>query len=189
MLKMINNGLNALKKVGKVASFKSRKMIANGIVISRILYLIPWWSGCEDYLIKALQIIQNKAARVVTKRGRRTPVKNLLKQCGWLSVAQLSIYPSLLLVFKILSTKSPHYLYTKLSTVSNFSYNTRSTADKDKIRLGIDSQAEAGLARSSFKYRASIQWNKLPQDIRQSETMKMFKPKLRKWVLENVPIT
>ena len=32
MLKVLNNRLNTLKKVGKVATFKSRKMIANGII-------------------------------------------------------------------------------------------------------------------------------------------------------------
>ena len=76
-----------------------------------------------------------------------------------------------------------------MSTESKLSYNRRCTEDKDKIQFGIDSQLEAGLARSSFKYRASGQWNITPQDIQQSEIMKIFKPKLSKWVLENVPIT
>ena len=155
MVKILNNRLNALKKVGRVASFKSRKMVANGVILSRLVYLIQWWSGCENYLLKALQIIQNKAARIVAKRGRRTPVKILLNQCGWLSVAQLSVYHSLMLVYKILSTKSPHYLYTQLSSVSDVPYSMRSAADKHKIRLGQESQAEYGLARTSFKYCAS----------------------------------
>ena len=33
MLKILNNRLHALTKVGKSASFKSRKMIANGVII------------------------------------------------------------------------------------------------------------------------------------------------------------
>ena len=37
MVKILNNRLNALKKVGRVASFKSRKMV----------YSIQWWSGCN----------------------------------------------------------------------------------------------------------------------------------------------
>ena len=54
MLKVINNRLNALKKVSHATSFKSRKMIANGVIISRLIYLIPLWSGCEKYLINSL---------------------------------------------------------------------------------------------------------------------------------------
>ena len=139
MIKVLNNRLNALKKVGKVANFKSRKMIANGIIISRLIYLIPLWSGCEKYLIKSLQVIQNKAARVVTKCGKRTPVKEMLKQCGWLSVSQLGVYHSLVLLFKILQTKSPRYLYSKLSNQVNLPYRMRSTANL-RIRLGSESQ-------------------------------------------------
>ena len=189
MLKILNSRLNGLKKVGKAASFKSRKMIANGIIMSRLIYLIPWWSGCEQYLMKSLQIIQNKAARVVTRARKRTTVKNLLSQCGWLSVAQLSVYHSLVLVYKILSTKSPQYLYSKLSQVNDSHYKMRSAADKSKIRLGSDSQADAGLARRSFKYRATREWNLLPQEIRQLATLKVFKMELKKCVLSNIPIS
>ena len=111
LLTILNTRLKALKKVGMVASFKSRKMVANGILISRIIYLIPLWSGTEDYLMKSLQIVQNKAARIVTRCGKRTPVRNLLKQCGWLSIAKLGVYHSLVLMFNILQSQCPKYLY------------------------------------------------------------------------------
>jgi hypothetical protein len=74
MLKTLNKRLGALKKVAKSASFKSRKMIANGIIMSKLIYLIPLWSGCETYLLNSLQVVQNKAARVVTRCGKRTPI-------------------------------------------------------------------------------------------------------------------
>ena len=158
---MLNNRINALKKVSNSASFKSRKMIANGIIISRLLYLIPLWSGCEGYLLNSLQIVQNKAARLVTKCGKRTPIKSLLTQCGWLSVAQLSVYHSQVLVFKVLATKSPRYLYEKLSgTQGETYYRTRFIRDQQssqQIKHGPDSIAEGDIAKWSFKYRALAQ--------------------------------
>ena len=188
LLTILNTRLKALKKVGMVASFKSRKMVANGILISRIIYLIPLWSGTEDYLMKSLQIVQNKAARIVTRCGKRTPVRNLLKQCGWLSIAQLGVYHSLVLMFNILQSQCPKYLYSKFSNETNLPYRMRSVANM-RIRLGQDSQAGAGLAKKSFKYRATQQWNELPLEIRQSVNVKTFKWKLRKWVADNVPIS
>ena len=183
MLKILNKRLNALKKVSKLASFKSRKMIANGIIISRLIFLIPLWSGCEGYLIKSLQIIQNKAARIVTKCGKKTPIKSILNQCGWMSVAQLSVYHSLVLVYKILSTRSPRYLYEKLSGVQGSThYKTRfrkNMDDNQSIVLGPDSQAECEIARRSFKYRSTRQWNQLPLKIRNVETIKEFKNQLK----------
>ena len=192
MIKVLNKRLNALKKVSKFASFKSRKMISNGIIISHLIYLIPVWSGCETYLMNSLQTIQNKAARIVTKCGKRTPIKSLLSQCGWLSVAQLGVFHSLVLVYKILKTRSPRYLYSKLSGVQGSThYNTRfiqNLNENQNIVLGPDSQAESDLARRSFKYRASKQWNMLPITLRQAETVKDFKSQLKTWIMRNVPV-
>ena len=77
MVKSLNKRLGALRKIQKTASFKSRKMIATGIFMSKLIYLMPLWSGCEDYLVSALQVIQNKAARSVTKLSIFTPTKTL----------------------------------------------------------------------------------------------------------------
>ena len=88
LVKELNKRLGALKKVCRVASFKNRKMIANGLIMSKLSYLIPLWAGCETYLMLALQRIQNKAARVVTRSSLST--SGHLSQCGWLSVRQLA---------------------------------------------------------------------------------------------------
>ena len=49
LLKSLNMRLGALKKVGKVASFMNRKMIANGLYMSKLSYLIALlWSCCEE---------------------------------------------------------------------------------------------------------------------------------------------
>ena len=62
---IINKRVGAIKKISSTASFKTRKMIANGIYISKLIYLMAVWMGCDDYLIKALQASMNKVARLV----------------------------------------------------------------------------------------------------------------------------
>ena len=52
-----------LKKISRVATFKTRTKIADGIFISKLMNLMPL---CEDYLVKILQVLQNKAAKVMT---------------------------------------------------------------------------------------------------------------------------
>ena len=56
------------------------------------------------------------------------------------------------------------------------------------MRIRLDSQAGTGLAKKSFKYRATKQWNQLPLELKQAVNVKTFKWKLRKWVADNVPI-
>ena len=86
LLKCLNKRVGAIRKISHTASFKTRKMIANGIFISKLIYLMPLWMGCEDYLVNALQVCQNKVARLVTKLDRFTPTTVILKQCGWMPV-------------------------------------------------------------------------------------------------------
>ena len=48
--------------------------------------------------------------------------------------------------------------------------------------------AQSDIARSSFKYRATRQWNELPVEIKQFKTINEFKVELRKWIIDNVSI-
>ena len=65
---------------------QSRKIIAGNIIISTMAYVIQVYGGCSDYLLAALQVLQNRAARFIT----RLPLTSaLLKQCGWQSIKQL----------------------------------------------------------------------------------------------------
>ena len=84
LIKSLSMRSGAIKKISRTASFKTRKMIANGIFMSKLIYLMPVWVGCEDYLVNALQVSLNKVARLVTKLDIFTPTKVLMQQCGWM---------------------------------------------------------------------------------------------------------
>ena len=123
MMNILSSRINALRKISHIATFKTRKMIAEGIIISNIIYVITVYGSCCEYLKTGLQIVQNTAARCVTGLGWRTPVQVLLKQCGWLSVRQMIMYHSLVLVHKVKEEGKPCYLADKLSI--SFNYRTR----------------------------------------------------------------
>ena len=50
--RILTSRLNALKKICRISDFKTRKMIANGIFISRLIYLIQLWG--EKWKIRKL---------------------------------------------------------------------------------------------------------------------------------------
>ena len=67
MSNILASRINALRKV----SISVRKMIAEGIIISNIIYMITVYRACSEYLLTVLQVIQNTAARCVTRLGCR----------------------------------------------------------------------------------------------------------------------
>jgi hypothetical protein len=173
--------LGALKKIGRVTTFKNRKMLANGIFMSKLSYLIALWGGCGIVLKKSLQVIQNKVARVVTKLDWFTSPQVLLHQVGWLSVNQLVFYHSVLLIYKVKQAQTPKYLHNMFSW--NYNYNTRQ-AEGGLIRLV--GKPKLDITRNSFRWRAANQFNQLPADIRTSSTLASFKIKSKSWIKENV---
>ena len=102
LIRQLTSRLNGLLKVSTHATVSTKLMVANGIFMSKLCYLVHLWGGCEKYLVKSLQIVQNKAARVVTGKSWYTPVRRLLKDCRWLSVQQLIFFQTVVQVHKIL---------------------------------------------------------------------------------------
>ena len=54
LVKNLGTRLNALSIICKVASFKTRKLVAEGIFMSKLIYMIQVWGGCDQYLINVL---------------------------------------------------------------------------------------------------------------------------------------
>ena len=113
-MKSLNTRLGATKNIKNLATFKNRKMIAEGIFMSKLSYLIALWGGCGAVLKKSLQMIQKKVARAVTRINWSTPAGKLLHQFGWLRVIQLIFYHSVLLIFKVKLGQTPRYVHSML---------------------------------------------------------------------------
>ena len=134
-----------------------------------------------------LQVLQNKAARSVTKLPWRTSTDTLLSQCGWLSVKQLVKFHSLVLLFKVKTDKKPVYIFNHIGTQAG--RNTRQEADRISANFLKDARnLETGTARKTFIPRTVDDWNELPDEIRAAVSQQVFKRKLRTWVQGNVPL-
>ena len=184
LIRSLSTRIGALRVIGKVANFKNRKLIANGIFLSKLSYLIALWGGCNLYLLKSLQILQNKAARIVTKLDWKSPTKVLLLQCGWLSVYQLVIYHSVVMVYKVIQTQQPRPLYSMFPTEYIYS-NTSQARSKSIKQRG---HPTLDLWEDSFRWRAARSFNQLPASIRCAESLSEFKIAAKSWVRTNIPV-
>ena len=110
-------------KYPELQNLKQTKMVASCLVMSTLKYLVQLYGSCGGYLVKLLQVLQNKAARHMTRLGWDTETSVLLNQCEWLSIRQLIVFQSLVLLFKIRQDKKPKYLFDKID--KTFPYKTR----------------------------------------------------------------
>ena len=77
-------------------------------------------------------------------------------ECDWLSVKQLIIYHTVLLVHKSIMGEASRHLLNRMQS-SAFPYKTR-LADSGNIRLD-ESFKGGGLVRDSFRYRGTMTYN------------------------------
>ena len=191
LVKTLSKRIGALKKIRKVASFKAKLNIANGIIMSKILYLLPLYSGCPEYLLKSIQTKQNEAMRQITGKRWVIPGREyvstavLLKECGWLSIKQLSFYTTVLCVQKTLLNQSPKLLYEKIT--SGVRHNTRGAVKNQVERTNVE-EARLQLASSSYRWRGHLQHSRLPNSLKDEQDISVFKSKVKCWVRQNVPI-
>ena len=113
------------------------------------------------------------AARMVCHAPPRAKRSDLFGKLDWLTVNQLIRYHTLLSMFKIRSSREPEYL---AHFVGNDNRNERI----------IVPNTDLSLAKNSFVFRGSDQWNQLPLTLRKSCKIGVFKKALRKWIVDNV---
>ena len=81
---------------------------------SVLVYCLPLFGGCDVSEIKQLQVLQNKAAQIVTHSPPRSDRLAVYSGLNWLTVNQLITYHTLLTVFKIRQSGEPEYLASSL---------------------------------------------------------------------------
>ena len=170
MLKKRLVGLNHIKFI---LPFSTRRAVSDGMFNSVLVYCLPLFGGCDAQEVKELQVLQNKAARIVTHSPLRAGRQELFDQLGWLSVKQLIMYHSLLTVYRIRSSQEPEYLASRLSRENRYG----------NIILP---KSNLSLHRNSFGYRAARDWNQLPQGLRQTRTINGFKKELKTWIKSEI---
>ena len=128
------------------------------------------WGGLTSKDILKLQRLLNKCARMILDKGRRTRTRELMTGCGWLYIKELIKFHSAVQVYKIINFKKPRNLRNKF------------TLDADK-RIST-SVGRLKMVRQSFRWRAIVTWNNLPDSLINAPKLSMFKKMLKKHLIE-----
>ena len=145
-------------------------------------------------------MVQNKAARAVARLGIFTPTKALMKACGLMSVRQLLVYHSLVILQKTISSKTSVYLYKKVTSGGDFAHRTRQAAtcppgfsfsvthptDSGSIRQGPGPTLD--LSMQGWCWKSVDCYNTLPTELKLERNLFGFKKRLKDWIGMNISI-
>ena len=96
--------------VRRFLDFNSCHNAVRSLILSKLDYCGALLNGIFHKDITRLQRIQNRCARLIFKKPKRTHSSPLLQELHWLPVAQRIQFRTLVHTFKSLNNLSPHYI-------------------------------------------------------------------------------
>jgi hypothetical protein len=167
-----------LRNIGRIRynlTEEAAATLVHALISSKLDNLNSLLCGIPDYLIGKLQLIQNNAARIVTRRKKYEHITPLLKQLHWLPIVFRIKYKISLLIFKCLNGLAPQYLASMLTLYAP----TRSLRSADQKLLKEKSAHLKTVGDRAFPVCAPKIWNALPESIRKCESLDQFKVDLK----------
>ena len=179
LVKNCNYHIRNLYAVKRYLSKDIINSLVHSLIVSRIDYCNSLFLGLPNYLLKKIQSIINKCARLIFSLPPRTPTTPYLIELHWLPVRARVEFKVCLIVYKALKFNKPRYIVDLLSRSTNTISVALSSSD-DPYRLYEPRAVRESLfAERSFSYAAPRLYNKLPILVREQSSVQSFKTHLK----------
>ncbi|KAI5607960.1 hypothetical protein C0J50_6957, partial [Silurus asotus] len=170
--------LRNISKLRNMLSISDAEKLVHAFMTSRLDYCNALLGGCPASLINKLQLVQNAAARVLTRARKYDHITPILSSLHWLPVKFRIDYKLLLLTYKALNGLAPIYLSSLLTR-----YNPpRSLRSQNSGLLVVRRITKSTKGGRAFSHLAPKLWNSLPDGVRGSDTLTQFKCRLKTYL-------
>jgi len=136
-----------------------------------------WGSGQVQKLYK----LQKRAARMIFDLPTQTPTKPLFQKLKWMTIMDRTKYRKSLMVYKSLNGLAPQYMKDMYKFVSDVNTRDSTRLSDDKLQLYLVPKNNLKVYTDCFMYSSALIWNKLPYEIRSSNTVGQFKGAYSRW--------
>ena len=174
------NDLRNISYIRKYLTLDATKTIVQALVCSRLDYCNSLYYGLPNTQIQRLQRIQNAAARIILKRKKFDHITPVLIELHWLPLKFRITFKLLLLTYKSLNGQAPPYLVRLLKPKTLSYHELRSNALLNNLEIR-DAKLCSGGDRA-FSIAAPREWNKLPANIKSSQSIEVFKSRLKTYL-------
>ena len=164
-----------IRRIRQSLDLNSAIMLANSLVSSRLDYCNSLFNGLPKSSIKRLQRVQNSLARVVMPSCKKYDhIQPILHQLHWLPITKRIDFKLATLTFKVLENNQPTYLSELLHR--HAPVRTLRSAGKNLL---VVPNIKSANGRRSFCFAAPVIWNSLPEHIRNSSSLTVFRKQLK----------
>jgi len=175
----LNSSLYIMHRVKNLLPHKYLTTLYHTLIQPYIMYGLTLWGSTNSNYINKLFVQQKKAVRIINKVSSYHHTNLLFKESKILKLPELYKFETAKYVYKFSSNILPKNLKTLFIKHGSFhNYNTRNRSNpciplhKSKITL------------NSICHKGPAIWHKVPNEIKSSRTLEIFKSKFKKHLLE-----
>ncbi|XP_065809412.1 uncharacterized protein, partial [Labrus bergylta] len=172
--------LRNISKIRNILSQNDAEKLVHAFVTSRLDYCNSLLSGCSGKSLKTLQLVQNAAARVLTRTRKWDHITPVLASLHWLPIQSRIEFKILLLTYKALNGQAPSHLKELLVPY----YPSRALRSRSAGLLVVPTVSKCIMGGKAFSYRAPLLWNCLSAGVREADTVCIFKNRLKTFLFD-----
>ena len=178
--KACNFHLYRLFSIRRYITTDAARSVVQALITSRLDYCNSLLANLTNTQMKRLKSIQHKAARLVTRTPLREHITPVLKQLHWLPVECRITYKLMVLVYKCVNDTAPAYLCRLIQPKCRDS-RLRQPSDLE-LHRPVPKKA---IGTAAFGFVGPDRWNKLPERLRESASLNIFKRDLKTHLFSN----
>ena len=182
LCKVTNQKLNALNRVSGYMSKYKLNLLTTSFIKSQFNYCPLIWMFCSRSSMNKINKIHERAMRLVLN-DYFSDFQHLLNLSNDISIHQRCINFLMTEVYKYINGLSPD-LMNDVFIVRENTYNIRNF---NMFKSENPRSNKYGL--ETIAYRSGQLWNAVPDQIRQSSSLTIFKNKIKNWNCDSCPCT
>ena len=178
----VKRGIGAMKKTSNYLDRNSLLMLYRTSVETHFRYCDIIWGQCNETLKDRLQLLQNKAARVIAKvKYKDADHLKLICQLGWLTIRNLIKLDLGIFMYKSYNKLLPETAGEfHLPAEKVHPYGTRSAISGNIFLPRYD----LNFTQKSIAFSGAKLWNEIPVNIKRAVSLDSFKDKLKAHYLQ-----
>ena len=179
--KTVSSCMSALGQISRVKhAFRKNILVTmiNSLVFSKLYYCSSIWSNTSPSNISKLQGVQNFAARIGSGTRKFDHVTPALKNLRWIPVKSHLYLRDAIVAFKSMTGQVPNCLSSNFISRGNIS--GRATRSSTQLNIPLF-KTKSG--QRTFYYRTVALWNAVKPHFKLSESVTIFKRKMKALLL------
>ena len=172
--RLANFKVRCLYRIRQFLDNQQARRLCNAFVLSNFNYCPLIWMYCSKALNAKINLVHKRALRAVT--GAFTDsFEELLISEDELTIHQRNLKVLLTEIYKCLSDSYPEIMRTV------FAFKSPSYSLRNSILLSLPPTKFIRFGTNSILFRGSQLWNKLPDSIKHSKNVTLFKEGVSSW--------